>query len=458
MYEPEHHPEPRHTPSDGHTERAPAASASHRDESNQEAKLLASIAEIERQIGAFKSAHASQVEEDVAFAALCTELVRTRESRDAWEHSWEAAQAEAENSEIQLRKAKDLLAERAQQIEQLQAKLDDSSITFRPFAQEPAQASPTDDSFARLRRARLARYRELVQNEAAKLVEAERLLAIRLRKAKEVEQDNADLRRAVERALIEHEADKSRLEKAALAIKQLKATQPRVAPRVEPSRRGSRLLPAFGVVCLGLASLGGLSWHIAGEFAHSVHLAEMRISAETAGTALGEAQASAWLDYHESLVEDPQVIGLASERLKRRGLVSVSEPGALRKRLAGDLDVMRTGDSTLSLTLRGEGEAQTRRLLETYVLTLVSFANDTRDYREDASATVVTAGASVDASPLETNRVELFAMIAGMSAALCGLLALILARISKPVAAPARAPEHPEIEIPDLGDTPISRV
>jgi len=191
-----------------------------RSETVNEAKLLESIAEIERQIGAFRETRSEQEEDERTFSALCLELVRTRESREGWAHSWEQAQAEAENASIQLQRAKDSLVARAQQIEILQAQLNE--LPRHPNDEHTHHADDgsrhTTDSFLDSRKARLARYRALIQAEAEKVILAEGLIAERLAQVEQAEAQNAELRKAVEQLVIEREQFRVKLAKAAEQI------------------------------------------------------------------------------------------------------------------------------------------------------------------------------------------------------------------------------------------------
>lgn len=342
----------------------------------------------------------------------------------------ESARAEHDAAKARIDELNAALASAREDLEAARALAEEAA------AAEPA-AAPADDAFTRNRRERLAKYRKLVEREAEKVIQAEALLAARIAKLEaEPSKDNA-LKLQLDALTEERDAMRAKLEKAARAIKQLQATpQP---PKVVVKKQPSRSLGAVAATLLGVSALAGVSWHMAGQFETASYIAEMRIAPETPAGQMGERERAAWLDYHETLTSDPQVLGLASERLKRRGIVSLSDPMILRERLERDLDVMRTGEGELSFTVRGEGSDQTRRMLETYVLTLVSFANDTRDYREDGASTLVAQGATAGDTAVSTNRLALFGVVAGSGLVLCAVLGLVFARLSRPSEAPVRS-------------------
>jgi len=392
-------------------------------------------------------------ERDDALSALESaqaQLGEAQASLEATDSSGTATEAQLESFRSERDEARTKVQELNSALASAREELDAAQSLIEEAASVPTPAPPADrasQEFVRRRRDRLGKYRELVERQAAKVIQAEALLAERIARMDTSASDESKLQPQLDALASERDGLKVKLGQAAKAIRQLKASP---APaKLVVKKAPSRTLGSIAFVLLGVAALSATSWHFSGEFAHASYVAEMGIAPEIPASEMAEGESEAWLSYHESLTTDAQVLGLAAERLKRRGITSLADPIALREKIELDLDVMRTGEGGLGYTMRGTGGSATRRALETYVLTLVSFANDTRDYRKDGASTLVSVGAKAGDEPISSNRLELFGIIAGASLIVCAVLGFMFARLSRPSTVPkAFAATNDELVIP----------
>jgi DNA repair exonuclease SbcCD ATPase subunit len=165
-----------------------------------------------------------------------------------------------------------------------------------------------------------------------------------------------------------------------------------------------RAISSMFYALLTLAGVGALSWVLAGQIAPATFVARAAISADTAGEKVAPDVLAEWQRFHESLLADPQMVEIAAERMGRKGLSSLSVPGALAERLKNDLTHESGAPGKLVLELRGQGAAKTTRELDTYVTALVSQANSVKERRVDGLSTAVTSGASAGPGPVEDAR------------------------------------------------------
>jgi hypothetical protein len=196
-------------------------------------------------------------------------------------------------------------------------------------------------------------------------------------------------------------------------------------PKAEKGGHGSPLA-AIAYVSVAIAALAGLSWAIGGQLAPATFAARATVSADAQGTAPSPEQLAEWEKYHESLLKDPGLTDTAAERMGRRGIVSLSTPGALMSRLGEDMTAESPAPGKLTLELRGRGASETVRVLDTYVTALVSQANADRERRTDGLSTSISEAPSAGAGPIDDQRLiyagVVFVLGGAMSVAGGGLL------------------------------------
>lgn len=170
---------------------------------------------------------------------------------------------------------------------------------------------------------------------------------------------------------------------------------------------------ASAALMLVVVLLGGASWFAAGQVMPGQHAAVITLQASGGSREPTQAELEAWQVYHETLLEEPSFLGTVADRMKRRGIASLSSPAQLRTALKDGLTFDSPGAGTLRLELVGMGEARTLRVLDTYATAVASVSNATRTRRADGLSTVLPGEAQVLAGSLDMTRVYASAGIFG---------------------------------------------
>lgn len=166
----------------------------------------------------------------------------------------------------------------------------------------------------------------------------------------------------------------------------------------------NRAIATLFHVVIVMAGVGGLSWAIAGQIAPAAYIARASIAADTGGERIAPDVLASWQQFHEGLLNDPQMLEIAADRMNRRGIASLANPGALTQRLNADMLHQSAEPGRLVIELRGPGQGKTVRELDTYVTSLVSQANSIKDRRPDGLATTITEQAAAPGGPVEDQR------------------------------------------------------
>jgi colicin import membrane protein len=285
------------------------------------------------------------------------------------------------------------VAKRDKAIELLRARLAEAESVARSG---DAGGNAGASTSVALRRKRLRRYRQLVQNEARKIVAAKDVLAKRQAECETVIAQRAKL---VQRA-------------QALAQREAKLG----------SRRS--VVEATAGVCFAAGAIllvAVLSWGAVSQIFPATYIASAVVSAEGKGGGR-EPDLTAWQGYHEQLVTDPRLMEEAADRMGRRGIESLSKAPALAARLKQDLMVTSDKPGMLRLELRGQGAERTARELETFATALVAMANTARESRGDGAGSVQSQTAKAGEEPVKDER---FMYTGAFTAGGTGLAAVI---------------------------------
>lgn len=347
---------------------------------------------------------------DAQAEALRTEIERLKNQRDALrdEGQWRGAEAgDAESLRRQLEQARGelegreealrVLAERLLRAEeqalQRQAELDTlrHDLTAARAAGGDAHAPvASDEGFANaLRRARLSRYKQLLNTQSRKIVRAKDALAKR--------QAECDLVLAQRQGLVERAAELNARE-AALAVRS--------------ARTGAGVIAA----CLSAALLlvSALAWTAAGVLAPSRYAATAVLAASTPDREPEDGELDAWARSYRDLLADPTVFQAAAEQFGRRSMSALATPPAVKERVETDFTVAELEPGKLKLEWRGVGAERTSRELETFLAGVVSVAEIRRHARGDGALTVIAQAPTAGQEPLDSQRLPYAAGLTGL--------------------------------------------
>ncbi|MEL7485257.1 MAG: hypothetical protein AAFN41_13020, partial [Planctomycetota bacterium] len=190
------------------------------------------------------------------------------------------------------------------------------------------------------------------------------------------------------------------------------AVQAREKKLASVQARNKTMTASFFVMA-GIAILGVLSFAVADHVAPATYAATAEVEIDSRGRELSADEVDEWQRYMSGLLTDPGLLEIASDRMRKRGLVSLARAPDLKDRLEQDLTSTKPAPGRLTLELVGEGSGPTRRALETYVVSLVAQSNATKQQRAGGTGTRVAADAAIVDEPLEDARVTYAAGFGG---------------------------------------------
>jgi hypothetical protein len=275
----------------------------------------------------------------------------------------------------------------------LEAELDQSRKAYAQaqaaaVAASGGQGADRPTQKVELRRQRLHRYKELLQTQARKIVAAQKSLQQRQDECEQILAQRANLEEAAREL-----ASRGTGAKAA--------------------GRAAVIVVACCVVIFGV--LGWLSWFAAGKMAPPTWVARAVVKTDSKGKAPSRESVEAWTAYHQSILQDPQLMEVAAERLDRRGLAEFGKAPLLRARLKTSLSGQSSVPGTMTIDLRGQGARKTADVLDTYVSALLSVVNANKAQRPDGLGTLLDKPAAIAGEPLEDQRPTYAAGILGMA-------------------------------------------
>lgn len=352
---------------------------------------------------------------------------RCRELEERLSQQPDGADVETLNAEIARRdEALGLMQERLKAAVERAEELESELASAREAAGGSAVESRCDDAINALRRERLRRMKALLEERARKVIRAREAIA---QKAAELEQaagaaEPATL--AEQREQLEAraaEAEKVLAMRAALAERQAALEKQAKIVRRTAARSGAGVLMACFAIMLAVSA--GAGWLLAGQFADATYVAQSTIGMDAAGGPPTAEQEQSWTSFHRALASDPQLIEKCAERMRRRGYAELGTAPALTAMIRENMEMEPGARGELIFSLRGQGQARTEAILDTFVGTVVQMGNDARDRRADGVAAVVQQGATSDPRPIADARLPMAGMIAGGLASLSSLAWLV---------------------------------
>lgn len=296
-------------------------------------------------------------------------------------------------------RAEQQLAEREQEFNEMSARMAQDlretaeALRDREKALEATGGVP---DYLINRRERLARMRRAVRDRLNRL---ERQEAVLNERAREADQILANRREIAKQAAV------------------LQKREERV--RALLSRNKTISMMFYTVATFAIVAV--LSWAVADQVAPARYAVTAELVADGRGRILSPDELAEWQRYHSEILTDPSLMELASDRLKKRGIEELARPGDLASRIKSDLSSQSPEDGRLVLELRGEGAGLTTRTLDTYIVSIVSIANGTKDQRAGGAGTKVSVDAKVEGEPLVDERPMYAGAIGGGGILVIGL-------------------------------------
>jgi hypothetical protein len=256
-------------------------------------------------------------------------------------------------------------------------------------ARDGAPPVSSDEAFANaLRRARLARYKQLLNTQSKKLLRARDGLAKR--------QAECDQVLSLRSQLAERAAALSARENA-LQLKSQRSTA-----------------AVIGVcAAAALAMVSGLAWTAAGKVAPSRYAATAILAASTPDREPAEGELDSWTQSYQELLTDPAVVQEAAQQFSRRAMTTLATPPAVKERIDQDLFVHSPEPGKFVIEWRGEGAERSVRELETYLAAALSVGEGRRHSRGDGALTTISQPPTHGAEPLDNLRVRYAAGFTG---------------------------------------------
>lgn len=239
----------------------------------------------------------------------------------------------------------------------------------------PAGRASRDLVWIERRRARLARLKSLLQQQARKLVAAQN---------------------ALQKRHIECEQILAQRQKLAAAAQEVARQQARVN---NAKARSGAFMAILTTVLTGVV-LAGASYFIALKVFPGRYVARAEIQADTRGREAQGDELGAWQSYHESLTTNPQFVEVAAERMARRGIATLARPADLNAKLRTDLFTQSSEPGTLKIEITERTPQRAELVLDTYIVALKSVSDAAREQRSDDLGVKILQVAQADTSPV----------------------------------------------------------
>ncbi len=335
------------------------------------------------------------------------ELRATRKQLSELEEQISVGGAEVASAQ-QLASLKEGVAKRDTAIAQLQQQLDKTKRWAQKMQQRVESASADgemgpdhDEEFMNRRRERLRRYKKMLRDQSGKILQAREVLTTR-------------------------SAEYERLLQKRIELAEVKACLEKKATSLQSQSSRNKVAIAIMAFVSTIGILGALSWSVAQRAIPATHIMQATIAVQEEGEAIAPEHLVSWTAAIEQIADDPRLMEMAAERMKRRGILDLSTPGDLGARLNADLDLLSTQPGQVTLALKGEGVERTARTLETYTAALIAIANEGKSRRNDRAMTAMTQGPNRNADPIDQPHIVVAGMIwagSSLGALLIGLIA-----------------------------------
>lgn len=345
--------------------------------------------------------------------ALRTEAQRlTAQLAEAQEKAGRNTGAGVDKVEIEKRdQAIVLLKQRSDKLQELNASLNaelrearDQAAALREQAESGTSAGRGEGvnagaigERAATRQARLKRYKKLLQVQARKIVAAQAALQKRHTDCEQILSQRA--------RIVAQSEDVTRREKRLANSK---------------VRTGAAAALTYCVATLGLVA--GLSWEVSKRVWPGTYVSRAVLEAETRDRRVSPEQVVQWQSDMEQLVHDPRLMEVVAERMKRRGIESLSSAADVRSMVQDTVYTQSSQPGVLEIEHRGEGRERSQMELDTLVTAFKSVADESKGERTHDLGVLISSAAKASESPLIDERLRQAGMIFGGGVVLVGVL------------------------------------
>jgi chromosome segregation ATPase len=350
------------------------------------AELQQSLSQAEKNVG--ERARAEIESRDAMIAELQTNLEQATSAADVPVDSEELAKRD---------EAIAILRDRLQQTMAEAAEIR-TQVGSAPRTHE-YDGGPTASDLKR--RDRLRRYKSMLQTQARKIVAAQGALQKR--------HTDCELILTNRSRLAELAQQLSRAERKLTAAK---------------ARSGAAAAMLYIVATTTL--LAGLSWEVSKRIWPGTFIARAVVDADVGRRTPKPDDLAVWQKDHSEMLRDPRLMEMASERMKQRGMPALGSAPDLTARLKDDMYIQPGKPGSLTVELRGEGAEKTALVLDTFVTSFKSFADQARDERSNDIGVVIAQAATAGTEPLMDKRLERAGGVFGGAALAAGLAGLVI--------------------------------
>ena len=243
----------------------------------------------------------------------------------------------------------------------------------------------------RRRQERLRTYKSLLQAQARKIV-------------------------AAQSALHKRHTDCEQILSQRSRLSQLAAELSRREKRAASAKARSTAASVLLYVVSSLAIVAVMSWEVSKRVWPGTYIARAIVEADTRGRPAAPELVAAWQKDHEALIKDPRLMEFAADRFSRRGLPGLGTVTELQDRLSKDLYVQSPQPGQLVLELKGQGAEKTQLELDTFVTSLKSLADMSREERGNNLGLAVARPAEATQEPLMEQRLQYAGIVFGAGA------------------------------------------
>lgn len=362
---------------------------------------------------------ASELEEQAA------EIERKRETLELRSAEIEARECSVSSEHEEVARLRTQVDGLRDELSRTRTRLAEAGRMLEESRNAPAPETPggpgQSNEFLETRKRRLAKTKELLAGEAEKVAQVKEALKRRQKELQKAQEQIVEKQKELQKA----RDTRDQAERMMVEAQERSAEAARLMRRAEVRASKGKASMFIAGVLVSLAVACGASWLVVDRAVPATYLASSQVAIDHRDVDPTPQQIEAWRAFVAGLPTDPQFLERAADRLHARGFDDLGAPTDLRHALADRLELTSERPGELTMTMRGLGAGKTERTLETLTTTIVAYANDTRELREDRSSTRVVTPARAEGEPIEDPRLAAFGIAAGIASGIVLILTVL---------------------------------